>query len=645
MASCKCIRPTLWLLIAGVATSSVAAAADHGGAHRQSGPMIGHVGPREARIWIKASAAATVSAQVSDNAGLQDARTIEGPQLAADEDFVGQVHLTGLKPSTRYYYQVYLDDHPAMLPDAGSFTTAPEVGSPTQLRFAFVSCAGHHGYEPAAAWGDMEGRSEIDMLLMLGDNHYADTTRSSEQRAAYYEHRSVPAFRALTQRVPAYAIWDDHDYGVNNGDGTAQGKQASLATFKQFWPNPGCGETDNPGIYFKFSRGNIDFFMLDGRYHRSPNRAPADGMKTLLGSKQFAWLKRGLENSTAAVKFVACGSEWQKNGHIDSWSSFKREQREFFDFVGQNDIQGVILLSGDRHFTGGYQIDGRLIEVTSGPLGSINYPTQNLPEMFLNLGTGKMFCVFDVDTTVNPPAVVLEVYRAGDGLVDRRDFTWDEINGKNRLALLPVPRPAESESTLPLVCQDGFESGDDNWQPTDRHAWRVIEQDGTHVYSLHRQSRYSPPHRSPSNISLLQDKLVGDFELRARVLTTTPSYGHRSMCLFFGYQDPAHFYYVHLGQKSDEHANQIFIVNDAPRVKISTKTTPGTSWDEQWHDVKIVRRIASGLIEIYWDDMDHPVMTATDKTFAWGQVGLGSFDDTGNWDDIRLHGIRVSASE
>jgi hypothetical protein len=113
------------------------------------------------------------------------------------------------------------------------------------------------------------------------------------------------------------------------------------------------------------------------------------------------------------------------------------------------------------------------------------------------------------------------------------------------------------------------------------------------------------------------------------------------MCLFFGYQDPAHFYYVHLGKKADDHANQIFIVNSAPRTKISTKTTEGTDWNDDWHRVKVVRRVADGTIAIYYDDMQNPVMTASDKTFTWGRIGVGNFDDTGDWDDVKLNGVKV----
>ena len=93
-------------------------------------------------------------------------------------------------------------------------------------------------------------------------------------------------------------------------------------------------------------------------------------------------------------------------------------------------------------------------------------------------------------------------------------------------------------------------------------------------------------------MALVKDVLVTEFRLEADVLSTKPDYPHRSMTMFFGYQDPDHFYYVHFGKKTDDHANQIFIVNGAARVKISTKTTDGTNWDDNWHHVKIERNPA-----------------------------------------------------
>lgn len=202
-----------------------------------------------------------------------------------------------------------------------------------------------------------------------------------------------------------------------------------------------------------------------------------------------------------------------------------------------------------------------------------------------------------------------------------------------------------AEADLPLVYEDGFENGAAHWEPTDPDAWRIVETDRGKVYNQFKNSKYKPPHRSPLNISLLKDVVVGDFVLTVKVQSTNTGAGaHRDMCLFFGYQDPSHFYYVHLGHRPDPHSSQIMLVNDAPRVMITTNKSPGIPWTDGWHEVKIVRRAGDGTIEIYFDDMRKPVMVANDKTFASGRIGLGSFDDNGNWDDLKLYGQHLPRS-
>ncbi len=197
---------------------------------------------------------------------------------------------------------------------------------------------------------------------------------------------------------------------------------------------------------------------------------------------------------------------------------------------------------------------------------------------------------------------------------------------------------------LPLLVSEDFDQGADRWQPTDKAAWKIVATPQGPVYSLFRQSQYAPPHRSPLNFALLKDVIVGDFRLDANVQSTVKDYDHRDIVLVFGYQDPAHFYYVHFGKRADDHANQVFIVNDAPRVKISTTSTPGTPWTDDWHKVRLERGAADGSIRVYFDDLEHPAMTATDKTFVWGQVGIGSFDDTANFDHVVLRGVAVRPS-
>jgi quinoprotein glucose dehydrogenase len=213
------------------------------------------------------------------------------------------------------------------------------------------------------------------------------------------------------------------------------------------------------------------------------------------------------------------------------------------------------------------------------------------------------------------------------------------------LLVLPLPLasptlPAAEE--LPLVFRDDFSEGAGGWEPTDPKAWKITEVDGDPAYEILGGSDYQPPHRSPFNIALRKDGIVGDFVLTARVQTKQTSRGHRDMCLVFGYQDPANFYYVHLGEKTDPHSNQIFLVNEAPRVAISEKASDGTPWESgRWHQVKIVRSVATGLIEVFFDDMETPSHVARDKTFAWGRVGIGTFDDMGLWDDVELRGLAV----
>jgi hypothetical protein len=214
--------------------------------------------------------------------------------------------------------------------------------------------------------------------------------------------------------------------------------------------------------------------------------------------------------------------------------------------------------------------------------------------------------------------------------------------------LLPffVQETAPKVRDLPLVFSDDFEKGATRWEPTDPKGWKVIDTKAGKAFSqFQKNSAYRPPFRSPLHVALVKEVSVSDFVLDARCQSTVKDYAHRDMCLFFGYQDPSHFYYVHLGKKTDDHANQIFIVNNADRKKISTKTTPGTNWDDAWHHVRVVRKVEDGTIEVFYDDMKTPVMTAKDRTFTRGRVGVGSFDDTGNWDYVKLWGTKAGPKQ
>ncbi|HTM53819.1 MAG TPA: hypothetical protein VL175_07295 [Pirellulales bacterium] len=197
---------------------------------------------------------------------------------------------------------------------------------------------------------------------------------------------------------------------------------------------------------------------------------------------------------------------------------------------------------------------------------------------------------------------------------------------------------------LPLLLTENFDNGASRWQPMDSKSWKIIDTPRGKAFSLFQQSEYKPPYRSPVNIAILKQPVVSDFSLEVDVQSTVPDYNHRSLVMVFGYQDPAHFYYVHFGKKTDNNANQIFIVDGAARVKISSETNPGTHWDDNWHKVRVVRDATDGDIEVYFDDMRkrNTAMEAIDRTFTWGQVGLGAFDDLGNFAHVVLKGNAVA---
>ena len=213
------------------------------------------------------------------------------------------------------------------------------------------------------------------------------------------------------------------------------------------------------------------------------------------------------------------------------------------------------------------------------------------------------------------------------------------------------------EATMPVLYQEDFEKGEPltKWEPMDPKAWKIGEDGGNHVLAMFRNSKFKTKVRSPLNFGVLKDHVVGDFVLDLRMQSKTKDYGHRDLCLFFGYQDPTHFYYVHMALRADANAHTVMIVDGKPRVTLikdigkdiggEVFRTKGLVWGDDWHKVRLVRKVADGLIEVYFDDMTKPIMRVKNTRFAWGRIGVGSFDDLGNYDDIVLRGIKVEPSK
>lgn len=214
------------------------------------------------------------------------------------------------------------------------------------------------------------------------------------------------------------------------------------------------------------------------------------------------------------------------------------------------------------------------------------------------------------------------------------------------IAAVSVAKAAPGEhSPLPpgykILFEENFQHADalGQFQMSDPKAWQISLDRTNAALELVTQSKYEPPVRSPVNIALIGNKSFGDFVLEADLIQTGKEYGHRDMCLFFGFQAPDQFYYAHIATAADDHAHNLFIVNKQPRTKIAEQTTKGVNWGlGVWHKVRLERKSSDGSIRLYFDDMSRPIMVAHDRTFATGYIGFGSFDDTGKIDNIRIWG-------
>lgn len=200
-------------------------------------------------------------------------------------------------------------------------------------------------------------------------------------------------------------------------------------------------------------------------------------------------------------------------------------------------------------------------------------------------------------------------------------------------------KPPGIPADYKLLYQQDFDTADalKDFAFTDANAWKWSDADGKPALELQKQSKYKPPFPSPFNIGLLSTKQFGDCIIEAQCMQTGKEYGHRDMVFVFGFQQPSKFYYAHIATKTDNVANQIHIVNEQPRKKITTATNGGNQWGlNVWRHVRIER--TGPDIRVFFDDMSKPVMTASDATFGAGWVGFGSFDDTGKVSNIRIWG-------
>jgi len=273
--------------------------------------------------------------------------------------------------------------------------------------------------------------------LTMGDNVYMNMPEmpNAFHKYTYYRRQSRPEFKRLVSSIPIYAIWDDHDAATDDcWLGPYKDKPVwkipLLNFFKQNWNNPGYGDKEWPGCWFSFSIDDVDFFMLDGRTYRTN---PFDKDPTMLGPVQKAWLLDGLKKSQATFKVIASPVPWvltTKGEARDTWNGFRDEQKEIFDFMAENNIEGVILISADRHRSDAWKITRdngyALYEFESSRLTNQHYHPLVEGALFgYNKKQSFGFLVFD--TQASDPTVTYNIVSIDDELINSKTIMRSEL--------------------------------------------------------------------------------------------------------------------------------------------------------------------------------------------------------------------------
>ncbi len=332
--------------------------------------MLGYVDMREACIWVHSATPEKVVVKIHKKNEPKLVTTYT-KETAGEYSATAHVVLSNLEPGTTYEYVIGPERQIATESIKGgvyTFTTQPlwqYRTDPPNFTIATGSCAfiNETAYDrPGEPYGgDYEifqhlAAKQPDAMLWLGDNIYLREVDFASKAGIYhrYEHcRFLPELQNLMHNVANYAIWDDHDFGPNDSDGSYIHKDWTLEAFKNYWANPSYGLPgaciDN-GITTQFAWGDIDFFLLDNRYFRVSHDLKNGANPTILGEQQINWLIEALKFSKAPFKLITMGGQFLCTNKIyETYANWTTERERILEAIEANNITGVIFLSGDRH--------------------------------------------------------------------------------------------------------------------------------------------------------------------------------------------------------------------------------------------------------------------------------------------------------
>ncbi|TCI84807.1 alkaline phosphatase D family protein [Tenacibaculum sp. M341] len=352
----------LFLVALLIVTSFVSVAQDK----IQSGPMVGYSTMREVLLWVQTTEVSKVHFEYFDKKAPKKRFKTASYTTNSKDGHVAKLIADKVLPGKKYTYELFVNgkkikrDYPM---EFQSQTLWQWRTDPPEINFAIGSCTYVNEPEfdrPGKPYGssyeifDAIHNKRPDFMLWLGDNTYlreVDWNSRTGFLHRYTHTRSLKELQPLLASSHHYAIWDDHDFGPNDSDGSFPLKKTADEMFQLFWGNPNYDALGTGGITGSFQWGDLDFFLLDNRYNRTSNKN-FTGKREMLGKEQIDWLINALASSKATFKFIAIGGQVLSTEAMhENYATFPEEKEYLIRKIREAKIRGVIFLDGDRHHT------------------------------------------------------------------------------------------------------------------------------------------------------------------------------------------------------------------------------------------------------------------------------------------------------
>ncbi len=233
------------------------------------------------------------------------------------------------------------------------------------------SCSDQNLPEPI--WKTIK-EANPQLFIMMGDNVYASKKEDKPIIDQYIKMNQIQDYKDLRESIPFLAMWDDHDYGQNDGGVDNPEKEEARRVFLNYWSylKFTMPKDQNGAIYHSRIVGTknrkVQIILLDTRWDRTAlvknpdynaetnteqppkiNLPTDDKNARILSETQWKWLDQELAKP-ANLRLIVSSIQVIANDHyFEKWGNFPKERERLFELLKKRKAKNTIILSGDRH--------------------------------------------------------------------------------------------------------------------------------------------------------------------------------------------------------------------------------------------------------------------------------------------------------